>query len=206
MSRHPQAWSWVIAVAATGIVAALAFGKLFTTFVSWDDEGYFLQLYRHFLSGSVLYDQLVSIYGPLTFFFGGVVARFQPDGVTHDIFRWATLPLWVLIAFLLAAVVWWWTGKFGPSLVAFLLIGYRLKELAMGIAHPQLWINVALAMLLALGLDWIWRPRENMRALWAGILLGSVLLFKINIGIFLCVGVALAIGLHMKGRMRIVFE
>jgi hypothetical protein len=195
----------VIAVAATGIIAGLAFGKLFTTFVPWDDEGYLLQLYRHFLSGSVLYDQLISIYGPLTFFFGAVVARFQPDSVTHDAFRWATLPVWVLIAFLLAAVVWWWTGKFGPSLIAFLLIGYRLTGLAKGIAHPQLWIIVALAILLALGLDWVWRPRESLRALWAGILLGAVLLFKINIGIFLCVGVALAIGLHMKGRMRIVF-
>src|SRR5262249_5786498 len=55
------------------------------------------------------------------------------------------------------------------------------------------------------GLDWVWRPREKMRPLWAGILLGAVLLFKINIGIFLCVGVALAIGLHMKGWIRIVF-
>jgi hypothetical protein len=183
----------------------LAFGQLFTTFVPWDDEGYFLQLYRQFLSGGILYDQLISIYGPLTFFFGAVVAGFQPDSVTHDVFRWATLPLWVLIAFLLAAVVWWWTGKSGPSLIAFLLIGYRLKNLAMGIAHPQLWIIVALAILLALGLDWVWRPRANMRALRAGILLGAVLLIKINIGIFLCVGVALAIGLHMKGWTRIVF-
>jgi hypothetical protein len=187
------------------MVAALAFGQLFTTFAAFDDEGYFFQLYRHFLSGSVLYDQLTSIYGPMTFFCAAVVACFHPGSVTHDVFRWATLPFWVLIAFLLAAVVWWWTGKSGPSLIAFMLIGYRLKNLAMGIAHPQLWIIVALAMLLALGLDWVWRPRENMRALWAGILLGAVLLFKINIGIFLCVGMALAIGLHMKGRTRIVF-
>src|SRR6516165_12698691 len=130
MARRPRALSPVVAVAATGIVAALAFGQLFTTFVSWDDEGHFLQFDRHFLSGSVLYDQLITIYGPLTFFFGALIARFQPASVTHDVFRWATLPLWVLIAFLLAAVVWWWTGKSGPSLIAFLLIGYRLKNLA----------------------------------------------------------------------------
>jgi hypothetical protein len=187
------------------MVAVLAFGQLFTTFVPWDDEGYFFQLYRHFLSGRVLYEELISIYGPMTFFSGAVVARFQPVNVTHDVFRWATLPIWVLIAFLFAAVVWWWTRKSGLSLIAFLLTGYRLKGLAKGIAHPQLWIILAQALLLALGLDWVWRPRQNMRALGAGILLGAVLLFKINIGIFLCVGVALAIGLHMKGWMRIVF-
>jgi hypothetical protein len=205
MSRRPRAWSWAIAAAAAGIVAALAFGQLFTTFAAFDDEGYFFQLYRHFLSGRVLYDQLISIYGPMAFFCGALVARFHPDSVTHDVFRWATLPLWVLIAFLLAAVVWSWTGKTSPSLIAFLLTGYGLKNLASDIAHPQLWIIVAVAMLLALGLDWLWRPRENMRALWAGILLGAVLLIKINIGIFLCVGVALAIGLHMKGWTPIVF-
>jgi hypothetical protein len=194
----------VVAIAASGMVAVLAFGQLFTTFVPWDDEGYFFQLDRHFLSGGVLYNQLTSIYGPMTFFSGAVIAGFHPDRVTHDAFRWATLPLWVLIAFLLAAVVWSWTGKSGASLIAFLLTGFRLKGLAKGIAHPQLWIIVALAMLLALGLDWVWRPRENIRALWAGILLGAILLFKINIGIFLCVGVALAIGLHVKGWTRIV--
>jgi hypothetical protein len=187
------------------MVAVLAFGQLFTTFFPWDDEGYFFQLYRHFLSGGVLYNQLTSIYGPMTFFFGAVIAGFHPDRVTHDVFRWATLPLWVLIALLLAAVVWSWTGKSGASLIALLLTGYRLKGLAKGIAHPQLWIIVALAMLLALGLDWVWRPRENIRALWAGIFLGAILLFKINIGIFLCVGVALAIGLHVQGWTRIVF-
>jgi hypothetical protein len=187
------------------MVAVSAFGQLFTTFVPWDDEGYFLQLYRRFLSGGILYDQLVSIYGPMTFFCGAVVARFHPGSVTHDVFRWATLPLWVLIAFLLAAVVWSWTGKAGPALIAFLLTGFRLKGLAGGIAHPQLWIIVGVAILLALGLDWAWRPGENMRALWAGILLGALLLFKINIGIFVCVGVALAIGLHVKGRTRTAF-
>src|SRR5215471_15449635 len=150
MSRRPRAWSWVIAVAASGMVAVLAFGMLFTTFVEWDDEGYYFQLYRHFLSGRVLYDQLISIYGPMTFFCGAVVARFHPGSVTHDVFRWATLPFWLLIAFLLAAVVWWWTGKSGPSLITFLLTGYRLNGLAIGIGHPQLWIIIAVAMLLAL--------------------------------------------------------
>ena len=62
MPRRPPVWSRVVAIAASGMVAVLAFGQLFTTFFPWDDEGYFFHLYRHFLSGGVLYHQLTSIY------------------------------------------------------------------------------------------------------------------------------------------------
>jgi hypothetical protein len=203
---HQQAWiwRWALALLATGIVGTLAFGQLFTTFVPWDDEGYFLRIYRHFLSGRILYDQIRAIYGPLTFFCGAAVARFNPANVTHDTFRWASLPAWVLIAALLAGVVWRWTGRFTPSLVAFLMVGYRLKGLARAVGHPQLWIILASAVVLWLGLDWAFQTDGRVRAFWMGIVLGAVLLIKINIGFYLFIGVALALGLHLKGRFGVL--
>lgn len=92
-ARYVRIWRGAVSVAAIGIVGVFAFANLFTTFVVWDDEGYFLQAYRDFLSGRVLYDQVFAIYGPLTFFTAALVARFNPTNVTHDTFRWILLPI-----------------------------------------------------------------------------------------------------------------
>jgi hypothetical protein len=115
------AWVWYCALSlvAVRVVGTPAFGRLFTTFMPWDDEGYFFQIFRQFLSGHTLYDEITTIYGPLTFFRGAAVAGFDAASVTHDTFRWAWLPAWVLIAAVLARVVWRWTGPAAPSLVTF---------------------------------------------------------------------------------------
>jgi len=118
-------------------VTIFAFAYLFTTFVPWDDEGYFLLAYRDVLSGHIPYDQVYSIYGPFTFFSAGLLTEFSAVNVTHDYFRWTLLPLWIFSASLVAGVVWRWTGRFSPAVIAFLLVGFRLKGLAKAIGHPQ---------------------------------------------------------------------
>ncbi|HEX4378972.1 MAG TPA: hypothetical protein VH022_02980, partial [Candidatus Acidoferrum sp.] len=51
-------WTRVAALVATALLSLLAFAYLFTTFVPWDDEGYFLIAFRDYLSGRKLYDQV----------------------------------------------------------------------------------------------------------------------------------------------------
>src|SRR5215510_15062472 len=82
---------WVLALFACFELAVFAFGHLFTTFPSWDDEGYFVLVYRDFLLGRILFNQVFSFYGPLSFFLVGVVARFDANNVTHDSLRWMVL-------------------------------------------------------------------------------------------------------------------
>jgi len=204
--RDKYAWIWRCAAAliAVGIVATLAFALLFSTFVPYDDEGYFLQSYRDFLSGRVLYDQVYALYGPLTYFTAALLARFDPANVTHDAFRWIWLGIWVLIATLLAGLVWRWTGRLGPSLITLLLIGHRLSALAGDVGHPQVFIIIAATLLLWLGLDWIVQPEGWRRAFWAGTVIAGIILIKINIGIFIATGVAFAVALHFKGRARVL--
>ena len=200
--RYSWIWQGIVALVAVGLVATFAFAHIFTTFAPWDDEGYFLQTCRDFLSGHVPYDQVSSIYGPFTFFSAALLARFDAVNVTHDNFRWAMLPVWIVIASLMAGVVWRWTGRFSSALVAFLLVGFRLKGLAKGVGHPQLWIILAVAVLLWLGLDWIYLPGKQRRAFGTGLVIGVILLCKINIGIFVSVAVALAVSLQLRGRSR----
>ncbi len=83
---------------------------------TWDDEGYFLQAFRDFISGRPLYDQVFSLYGPLAFFCAAVLSGFDAGNITHDHLRWALLLLWMAIAGLLAGVVWRYTRQFQLSL------------------------------------------------------------------------------------------
>ncbi len=200
--RYNWIWQGTIALVAVGLMATFAFAHIFTTFVPWDDEGYFLQAYRDFLSGHVPYDQVFSIYGPFTFCSAALLARFDAVNVTHDNFRWVLLPVWIVIASLMAGVVWRWTGRFGSTLVTFLLVGFRLKGLAKAVGHPQLWIILAVAVLLWLGLDWVYLPSKQRRAFWMGLVIGVILMCKINIGIFVSVAIALAVSLQLRGRPR----
>jgi hypothetical protein len=200
--RYNWVWQGLIVALAVGLVAIFAFSHLFTTFEWWDDEGYFFQIYREFLSGRIPYDQVLSPYGPVTFFGAALVAGFDAANVTHDYFRWAVFFGWMLIVFLIAGVVWRWTGRFTVAVVAFLLVGLRLGNLCRGVGHPQVWIILAVAVLLWLGLDWMYRTDKQSRAFWVGFLMGLIILCKINIGIFVSIGIGLGVSLLLRGRAR----
>jgi hypothetical protein len=194
-----------VALVAVAIVAVLAFAHLFTTFLPWDDEGYFLQAYRDFLSGRVLYDQVFAIYGPLTFFTAALLARFDAGNVTHDTLRWILLPVWVAIAVLMGGLVWRWTRRFMPSVATLLLVGFHLRGLAKCVGHPQVWVIFAVAVLLWLGVESGSQAINKRRGFWAGVVIGAVLLFKVNIGILVFIGFALALSLRLKAWPRTLF-
>lgn len=192
----------VIGLAALAVVAVYAFALMFTTFGAFDDDGYFLQAYREFLSGRTAYDQVFAFYGPFTFYGGALIARFNAIHVTHDTFRWAYLAAWITIALLLAGIVWRWTKQFAPAVIAFFLIGFRLLALAVSVGHPQVWVMLAVALLLWVGIDWIYQPGPQWRAFCAGSLLALVVLCKINIGVFVAVAIGLTVSLLLRGRLR----
>ena len=202
--RYKWIWQGIVSLVAVGLMTTFAFAYTFTAFKPFDDEGYFLQAYRQFLSGHVLYDQVFAFYGPFAFYCAALLARFDAVNVTHDNFRWALLPVWIVIALLFARVVWRWTGRYSPALVAFLLVGFRLKTLAEGIGHPQLWIILAVAVLLWLGIDWIYLPNKQRSAFWTGFVIGVIFLCKINVGIFVSIAILLATSLQLRGRLRIL--
>src|SRR5215471_13086841 len=202
--RYKWIWQSMVSLAAVGLMTTFAFAYAFTTFLPFDDEGYFLQSYHQYLSGHILYDQVFAFYGPFGFYCAALLARFDAVNVTHDNFRWALLPVWIVIALLFAGVVWRWTRRYSPALAAFLLVGFRLKGLAESVGHPQLWIILALTVLLWLGLDWIYLPGKQRCAFWTGFVIGVIFLCKINIGIFVSIAILLATSLQLRGRLRIL--
>ncbi|MGH9597179.1 MAG: hypothetical protein ACRD3K_10320, partial [Edaphobacter sp.] len=201
--RYRRIWRVTVGVAASGLVALFAFFTIFTSFGRWDDEGYFLLSYHDFLAGRIPYNQIFSFYGPFNFGSAALIARFNAANVTHDTFRWALLPVWIVIALLIAGVVWRWTGRFSLAVIALLLTGFNLRSLGEEVGHPQSWILLASALLLWVGLDWIYLPSRQRRAFWSGLIIGVILLCKINMGIYAFVALALAVSLQMRGRIRL---
>jgi hypothetical protein len=200
--RYLSVLQGLILLFTVGLVALFAFAHLFTTFVWWDDEGYFLQAYHEVLSGRIPYDQVFAYYGPVTFLGAALVTGFHAANVTHDYFRWALLPAWLLIASILAGVVWRWTGRFGVAVVVLLLVGFRLGNLSRSVGHPQVWIILAVASLLWFGLDWIYRSERFWHPLWSGFITGVILLCKINIGVYVLIALGLAVSSQLRGRTR----
>lgn len=197
-------WTRMAALTAAGILSVLSFSYLFTTFVPWDDEGYFLIVFRDFVSGQKLYDQVFAMYGPFTFWTAAAAARFAPGNVTHDAFRWLQLFVWIATAAIMAATVWRWTRRPSLSLVVFLLVGSHLKGLAKSIGHPQNWIILAAALLLYVGLDWVSVPKKQWQAFLTGFLVAIIVLCKINLGAFAFLGIALAFSFHLRGLLRTI--
>jgi len=199
-------WRASVGLLAVGLMAIFAFAFTFTGFAHFDDEGYFLYSYRAFLSGQAPYDRIFSFYGPFSFLSSALVARFDPVNVNHDTFRWFLLPAWILIALLVGGVVWRWTRLLSVGLIGFLLIGFNLHALAVSSGHPQLWILLAVVVLLWLGLDWIYLPGDRGYALCTGIAISIIFLCKINIALFVSVAIALAASLQIKGRTRVILS
>jgi hypothetical protein len=195
-------WRGLVSLVAVGLVAIFAFSYVFTTFSHYDDEGYFLQSYRDFLRGQVPYDQLFSFYGPFSFYSAALIARLDAANVTPDNFRWAMIAAWIVVASVIAGVVWRWTRQFSSTVVAFLLVGFRLRGLAVAVGHPALWTILGVAILLWVGLDWMYLPGKQRRAFWTGFVVGIIILCKINLGIFVFLATALAVALQFKGRFR----
>jgi hypothetical protein len=200
--RFNDTWRVVVTLSSLAVVGIFAFAHIFTTFAPWDDDGYFLRAFHDFLSGYKLYDQVFAFYGPFTFMSAALIARFDPVNVNEDTFRWALLLVWILSAFLIGGTVWRWTKRFTPAVGVFLLVGLHLRGLAKSVGHPQLWIIFAAALLLWLGLDWIYLPGKWMPALCTGFLIGIILLCKINIGMYVSIAITLAVSLQLKGRLR----
>jgi hypothetical protein len=194
---------YTVAASALCLIGVFAFASLFSTFAFYDDEGYFLLAYRDFLMGRAPYDTIYAPYGPYTFLSAGLLTAFDPGNVTHDSFRWITLPVWVGIPIVFAGLVWRWTGNFRISIALLLLIGLRLSGAAEGVAHPQLWVLAALGILLWVGGKWLSGVRHVRRAFWAGLISGVILLFKINVGVFILSALGLAVSVQLRrGRLK----
>lgn len=159
-----------------------------TTFMPYDDEGYVLISIRNYLSGLRLYDDVFSQYGPWPFVYHELITGMLRTDLTHSLGRALTVFHWVATALLCGGLSWRLTRSQLAAVVSALLVFGLCWQNTSEPSHPGSHISllVALAAFLVCTLPDTRRPVAVYASL--GIILGLLLLTKINVGLLLAAG------------------
>lgn len=190
--------AWIVgtlAAAAYGAYAAFPF--LNVRFATYDDEGYMLAILGGTSSGGDLYDQVFSQYGPFfNEFYNGLfwLLRLPFD---HDAGRAVTLAGWVLVSVVTGLAVARVTRSYAAGFAVQVLVFCSMTWAANEPLHPVVLTSFLLAavFLASSALD----EGSRLTALVLGVLLGCLILVKINVGLIALAAVMIAV-LFGRGR------
>ena len=187
----------------TVAVGVASYQRLFSSFASYDDEGYVMVSLCQFMAGGALYDEVYSQYGPAYYWLASLFHWGTDWPVTHDVTRIKTLFVWMSVSLLAAAWLYRVTSSTIFSMIGLLLASFHLERLAMEPGHPQelCVLAVSICMLLT---TFVRGNSIDPRLLAAmGIATALCLMTKINVGFFLLLSLSASILFAMRtGRMR----
>ncbi len=157
----------------------------FSTFMSYDDEGYVLFSLKDFTEGGGLYSRVYSQYGPFFFLFHQALHVVGFD-FTNVEGRLLTLGCWLGAIGFCGALAWRFTRS--PGATAFTMGGVCLHvfDLISSPAHPGGFIVLVTAAAAWLGGRW--RDASPKLAAATGLIGAALLLTKINVGVFFLFG------------------
>ncbi len=191
-------WAMIATIAAALALGAYAYYSVFGMIVAYDDEGYMLIQIHDFFSGWPLYDDIVTLYGPMYFLCAKIWFTLLPIG--HDTNRFLTIGSLGVSAILCGVCVLGLTRRASLAIFAGVLTGLRiLPAFAAEPGHPQ----VVVAMLLAATAATIAWGNQRGPILMGGIvglLVGALGMTKINIGGFAAISIFLAFVLVSDDR------
>ena len=177
--------------AITVVTIATARYQMFTTYASYQDEGYMLVALKSFVNHGSLYDYVFTQYGPFYYeFWGGIFSLFDIP-VVQSSGRDAVLLVWVLTSLAFGVAMLRITGSILLGLATQALVYPALSVFTNEPMHPGSLICLLLATIL--GLACLFRPRPS---LWPAALLGAtvaaLVLVKVNVGVFALAAVLLS--------------
>jgi hypothetical protein len=181
-------------VAGAAWAAYIAYPFLNVRFATYDDEGYMLAILGGTASGSALYDEVFSQYGPFfNDFYNGLFWLLRLP-FSHDAGRSVTVAGWVLVSVVTGVAAARATKSRAAGLAVQVLVFCSMTWSANEALHPVLLTSLILAAVF-LGSSAL-VDGAPLPALTLGVLLGCLTLVKINVGL-LAVMVALLFG---RGR------
>jgi len=170
-------------------------------FAFWDDEGHLLMDLTRAVAGRPLYDDVFTVYGPAHLLPRMLFFQNLGAAPTHDWNRVFTAVSWFGTAGLGAGAVYLFTRSWPFATAMLALLTVFLTALRDGPAHAQ---ETAMVLLGAAAVCCALLPRWPVMASGClGVITGSLLLTKVNLGLFAIAGVSLGLGgLVASRRLR----
>jgi hypothetical protein len=187
--RHIIFWFTVL----TALAGAAAYLKMLTGFNLYDDEGSLMLSVKQYLAGMRIYDQILSAYGPVYYFYQWALRTATATPVTHDVVRISALLPWLASALISAWIVLRLTRSLVLAAAAHLATSLVLAFFR---AEPGTSQELTLVLLLALAASPLLAGLEDGRTvlmLALGVLPAALLLIKVNAGVFAVAGVGMAL-------------
>jgi hypothetical protein len=193
-SRRAVGWWIGIGVGEVLLISALsmiAYYQIFSFFALYDDEGYMMLTVKHFLAGHPLYDAVWTLYGPVYFFYKWIVHGLFRLPLSHDAVRFTSIVIWISIAVMAGIAALSLTRNAALAAVVQLLTTLHLFRIANEPGHPQELAALFTMAVIAVAARARGRtPRRTLIAL--GFLVAAVTMTKVNLGIFVGLGVGMA--------------
>ncbi|MEO8497354.1 MAG: hypothetical protein ABI614_19975, partial [Planctomycetota bacterium] len=176
----------------TFAIGFVSYQRLFSSFATYDDEGYVMVSLRQFMAGGALYDEVYSQYGPAYYWLASLLHRATDWPVTHDVTRIKTLAVWMSVSLLAAGWLYRVTRSRAIAAIGLLFVSFHLERLAMEPGHPQelCVLAVAACMFFATfirGDSADWRVVVGM-----GVATALCVMTKVNVGLFLLLSISAA--------------
>jgi hypothetical protein len=183
------AWFTILTVPA----AVAAYYRIFSGFAEWDDEGTLMMQVRQYLTGSKLYDQIYSGYGPVYFYYNRLVRLAAGSVLNHNGVRIISAVVSLLCMLVCAWIVLRLTKSLAAASLAQLLVFRGLRSFTNEPGHPQELCMLLLVCLAGSGILAANPRRLRLSLAASGSIAAALTLVKVNIGIFAILAVALAI-------------
>lgn len=184
--------------------ARFAFWNAFTSFQSWDDEGYFLLALREFSAGGGLYDRIQGVfYGPVYFQTVAALSWLTRMPLDNESARWLMLLAWFAALLALGYVSWRLTRSLlAPAIVlstGFPYLFFFTNEPLHATSVVLLYVAPLLLVLAGpLGDGKVPRAAPLTAC---GALCAAVFLVKSNLGVCIALGIAATFAGNVCGRL-----
>ena len=153
------------------------------------------------MGGATLYDEMYTEYGPFYYVAHSAVFKSVGWDGTHDQLRLVSVVMWGLVAIAWALCVWIWRHSVAWSLTAMMTTVVVLRALKWEPGHPQILILLLYGFVFMATSLYTKKSGSAMFAV-LGAACAALLLTKINIGLFVCVPLAVAFTASLAPERR----